>query len=128
MSRIKVEVVSRKAPRPRRRKRHFGQRMQALGGRRSMGARIVGAARWLMKPRALTWIAAALATVTVTFGTPHVLVTYRCNGVGTQATRCFECRYVGVQGMREYLGPQWNCPLVTMLPVNWSALIVKVTG
>ena len=42
--------------------------------------------------------------------------------------RCFECRYFGVQGMREQLGPNWDCPVVTMLPVNWAPLIAKVTG
>lgn len=128
MSKIKVEVVGRRAPRPRKRNPRTDLRAQALEGRRSTGARITGAAWWLLKPRVITWAAAALTAVTMTVGTPHVLVTYRCTGVGTQITRCFECRYFGIEGMRDHLGPQWNCPFVTMLPVNWSALITKVTS
>ena len=60
MSKIKVEVVGRRAPRPRKRNPRTDLRAQALEGRRSTGARITGAAWWLLKPRVITWAAAAL--------------------------------------------------------------------
>lgn len=128
MSRIKVEVVSRNAPRPRKRRPDPEKRAAVLQGRRTTGACLAAALRWLIKPRVVTWGASALVFVTVAYGTPHLLVTYRCTGVGTQATRCFECRYFGMQGMREQLGPNWDCPVVTMLPVDWAPLIARVTG
>jgi len=124
MSRIKVEVVSRNAPRPRKRRPDPEKRAAVLQGRRTTGARLAAALRWLIKPRVVTWGASALVFVTVAYGTPHLLVTYRC----IEGGRCFECRYFGVQGMRAQLGPNWDCPVVTMLPVNWAPLIARVTG
>lgn len=122
MSRIKVEVISRKAPRPRKRPAEPSKRQAALEGRRTTGERIFGALRWLLKPRVAAWLCAAVVGVTVTYGTPHVLVTYRC----LEGGRCFECRYFGVQGMRDQLGPQWNCPVFVMMPVDWAPLIRKL--
>ena len=127
MSRIKVEVISRKAPRPRKRPAEPSKRQAALEGRRSTGERIFGALRWMLRRSVATWLCAAVLGVTVIYGTPHVLVTYKCLGVGTPALRCFECRYFGVQGMREQLGVQWNCPVFVMMPVDWAPLIRKLT-
>src|SRR6056297_1474644 len=101
MSKIKVEVLGRKAPRPRKRKPEPAKRQRALEARRARTDRIFAALRWLLKRRVATWLCAAALGVTVTYGTPHVLVTYSCIDGG----RCFECRYFGIQGMRSQLGP-----------------------
>ena len=122
MSRIKVEVIGRKAPRPRKRTAEPSKRRMTLEGRRSAGDRIFGALHWLLRRNVAAWLCATVLGVSVTYGTPHVLVTYRC----TEGGRCFECRYFGVQGMREQLGPQWNCPVFVMMPVDWAPLIRKL--
>lgn len=128
MSDFKIEVLGRKGPRPIRRKPQTGKRMAALQPKPTASARIIGALRWLLKPRFAAWTAAALIAGVVTYGTPHLLVTYRCSNVGTAGMRCSECRYFGVQGMRNQLGPNWNCPVIAMLPVNWKAVLRKVVG
>ncbi|WP_112321921.1 hypothetical protein [Oceanibium sediminis] len=124
MSRIKVEVTSRRGPRPRKRPVEPTKRQKVLAARRARADRIIAVLRWLLKPRVATWVCAAALGVSVTYGTPHVLVTYRCIKDG----RCFECRYIGIQGMREQLGAQWNCPVFVMMPVNWAPLIRKLTN
>lgn len=124
MSRIKVEVVGRKPPRPRKRPAEPSKRQRELEARRTRADSIIAALRWLLRPRVATWLSAAVIGVTVTYGTPHVLVTYNCIDGG----RCFECRYFGVQGMRSQLGPNWNCPVFVMMPVNWAPLIRKLTN
>lgn len=128
MSDFKVEVLGRKGPRRRKQKPDLGKRTAALHPKRSAGARIVGALRWLLKPRFAAWTAAALIAGVITYGTPHLLVTYRCSNVGTASMRCSECRYFGMQGMRNQLGPNWDCPVIAMLPVNWKPVLRKVVG
>lgn len=122
MSEFKVEVLSRKAPRPRKRKRN-DERLAAAGEDRSMVLGVAAFLWWLVKPRRPILVIGALAFVIAAYGTPHVLVTHNCSGIGTAGQRCTICRYFGVQGMRSDLGPNWDCPLVVMLPVNWRALI-----
>ncbi|MCF8466207.1 MAG: hypothetical protein K9G33_02295 [Sneathiella sp.] len=124
MSEFKVEVLSRKAPRPRKRNRkREEERFAAAGENRSFMQGVVPLLWWLLKPRRPLWVLGALAFVVVVYGTPHMLVTHNCYSVGTPGQRCSECRYFGVQGMRGYLGPNWDCPVIVMLPVNWSALL-----
>lgn len=120
MSEFKVEVLSRKAPRARKRKE---ERFAAIEKNRSFMQGVAPLLWWLIKPRRPIWVLGALAFVVVVYGTPHVLVTYNCYGVGTPGQRCSKCRYFGVQGMRGYLGPNWDCPVIVMLPVDWSALL-----
>lgn len=122
MNRIRVEVVSRKPPRPRKRPAEPSKRRMTLEGRRSTGDRIIAVLRWLLRRSVATWLCAAALGVTVTYGTPHVLVTYSC----LESGRCFECRYFGVQGMRDQLGPQWDCPVFVMMPVDWAPIIRKL--
>lgn len=124
MNKFKIEVTSRRGPRPRKRPVEPTKRQKVLAARRARADRIIAVLRWLLKPRVATWFSAAIIGVTVTYGTPHVLVTYRCIKDG----RCFECRYFGVQGMREQLGPNWNCPVFVMMPVDWAPLIRKLTN
>jgi hypothetical protein len=128
MSDFDVEILSRKGPRRRRRKPETNKRRTALQSKRSAGAIAFGVLRWLLRPRFVAWMPVALVAVTLTYGTPHLLVTYRCGGVGTPGLRCSECRYIGVQGMREKLGPNWNCPVIAMLPFNWKAVVRTVVG
>ena len=117
MTEVKVEVLGRKLPRPRKLKWARVDRIKMAKRKASVFASATKLAWWLVKPRRASWSLASLAAVVVMFGTPHLLVTYRC---GEQ--RCDECRYIGVQGMRNHLGPNWTCPFITMLPVNWAAL------
>ena len=100
------------------------KRQKVLAARRARADRIIALLRWLLKPRVATWFAVAVIGVSLTYGTPHVLVTYRCIKDG----RCFECRYFGIQGMREQLGAQWDCPVFVMMPVDWAPLIRKLTN
>ncbi|ROT93629.1 hypothetical protein [Histidinibacterium lentulum] len=122
MTKIRVEVVSRKPPRPRKRTAEPSKRQTTLEGRRSIGDRIFSALHWLLRRSVAAWLCAAALAVTVTYGTPHVLVTYSCIDGG----RCFECRYFGIQGMRDQLGSQWNCPVFVMMPLDWAPLIRKL--
>jgi len=61
-------------------------------------------------------------SVVIGYGTPHLLITYRCPRVITPAQVCAECRYFGIQGMRTHVGLSGNCPVLVMLPVKWGAL------
>ena len=124
MNKIRVEVVSRKPPRSRKRTAEPSKRQTTLEGRRSIGDRIFSVLHWLLRRSVAAWLCAGALAVTVTYGTPHVLVTYNCIDGG----RCFECRYVGIQGMREQLGAQWNCPVFVMMPLDWAPLIRKLTN
>jgi len=128
MSDFDVEILSRKGPRRRKRKLDPGKRRKVLRAKPSVGLLVYGVLRGMLKPRVVVWLPVALIAGTLTYGTPHLLVTYRCGGVGTPAVRCSECRYIGVQGMREKLGPNWNCPVIAMLPFNWKAVVRKVVG
>jgi|GEM_PF-4277637 len=119
MSKIRVKVISRKPPRPRKRTAEPSERQKALEGQRTTGDRIFGVLHWLLRRSVFTWLCAVTLGVTVAYGTPHVLVTYSCLTGG----RCYECRYFGIQGMRDQLGPQWNCPVFVMMPVDWAPLI-----
>ena len=120
MSEFRIDVLSRKAPRPRKRK---AQQIEIAQGGRNTLQFTLALLWWLVKPRRPTWVIGALAFVMIAYGTPHLLVTYNCSGYGTPLQRCTACRYFGMQGMRSQLGPNWDCPIVAMLPVNWSALI-----
>ena len=121
MSKIEVEIQSRTAPR-----RHFWQKRRTVAieaaPTRGTGSAVIRGLWWLAKPRRTTWVPAVLTSVVLGFGTPHLLVYYRCGGVGTPAQRCYECNYYGVQGLRGQLGERWNCPVITMIPVNWKVL------
>lgn len=117
MTEVKVEVLGRKPPRPRKFKWVRVDRVKLAQPKTSAVASAAKLAWWLVKPRRASWALASIVAVVVVFGTPHMLVTYRCGG-----QRCNECRYIGVQGMRSHLGPNWTCPVITMLPVDWAAL------
>ncbi|WP_170765890.1 hypothetical protein [Ruegeria lacuscaerulensis] len=121
MSKITVEIQSRKAPIRRwwqKRRRADIPTAPSNGTWRA----VARAAWWIAKPRRITWAPAAVAALVLSFGTPHLLVYYRCGGVGTPGQRCYECNYYGVQGLRGQLGERWNCPVITMIPVNWNVL------
>lgn len=117
MTEVKVKILSRKPPRPRKFKWVRVDRIKKAQPKTSAVASAAKLAWWLVKPRRASWALASMVAAVVLFGTPHLLVTYRCGG-----QRCDECRYIGVQGMRSHLGPNWTCPVFTMLPVDWAAL------
>lgn len=121
MSKIEVEIESRKAPRRRWWQKRRTTEIPAAPSRSAWKV-VMRGLWWLAKPRPLTWGPALLTAVVLGFGTPHLLVYYRCGGVGTPAQRCYECNYYGVQGLRGQLGERWNCPVITMIPVNWNVL------
>jgi len=122
MSDFKVEVLGRKAPRRRKRKPKTGKRTAALHPRRLAGALVIGILRWLLRPRFVAWTAAAMMAGAVIYGTPHLLVTHNCTGVGTPSVRCTQCRYVGVQGFHRLQSPNRDCPVVALFPVKWIKL------
>lgn len=126
MSEFRIDVLGRKAPRPRKLKPEVSDRVAAAQGKRSLLRFALTLLWWVVKPRRTTWVLGALAFVLIAYGTPHVLVTYTCTGIGTPGLRCYECRYLGVQGMRDHMGQSWNCPVIAMLPVNWSAVARQV--
>lgn len=122
MREIRVVVLSRTAPRPGSRKRRTPEQAAGMKPKRSALMLAARGAWWIVKPRRATWALGALAAVVIGFGTPHLLITYRCPRVITPAQVCAECRYFGVQGMRTYVGLSGNCPVLVMLPVKWGAL------
>lgn len=122
MTEIRVVVLSRTAPRPGSRKRRTPEQAAGMPERRSALVVALRAAWWIVKPRRATWTLGAVVAVVIGFGTPHLLITYRCLWVGTPGQRCSECRYFGVQGMRTHVGPDQDCPVIVMLPVDWRAL------
>lgn len=121
MTEVKVEILGRKPPRPRfkwLRKTRIKQAQPRMGA----AFRIAKAAWWIVKPRRASWALASIVAVVVVFGTPHMLLTYQCLWRGTPGQRCTACSYIGVQGMRGYVGRDGNCPLIMLLPVDWAAL------
>lgn len=126
MSRIKVEVLGRKAPRPSKHGAQVSQRIATAQSERSIAREIVGFVWFFIKPRRLSWSLGALVFVIVAFGTPHLLVSGSCTGSGTPGSRCYECRYLGLQGVQSHMGPNWNCPAIAMIPVNWGVLARQV--
>lgn len=122
MSEIRVEVLGKKTPKPRKERRTVTDRVAVTQGNGSALRSVLGLAWWVVKPRRPTWVLGALAFVLIVYGTPHVLVSTNCTGTGTPGSRCYECRYLGVQGVRSHMGPHWNCPVIAMIPVNWRVL------
>lgn len=125
MSKFRIEVVGKKAPRPNKRGPQVSERIVAAQSERSTTRKVAGVVWFLVKPRRPTWALGALAFVLVTFGTPHLLVSGSCTGTGA-GSRCYECRYLGVQGVWSHMGPNWNCPVVAMIPMNWGVLAKQI--
>ena len=125
MSKFRIEVVGKKAPRPNKRGPRVSERIVAAQSERSTTRKVAGFAWFLVKPRRPTWALGALAFVLVTFGTPHLLVSGSCTGTGA-GSRCYECRYLGLQGVWSHMGPNWNCPVIAMIPMNWGVLAKQI--
>lgn len=73
---------------------------------------------WLRGPRTGLFAMLAIGYVLVAHGTPHILDTYRCSGVGTLGKCCYDCGYIGVGGVCPYMGRDWECPVFVMLPLK----------
>tara|TARA_R110002049_G_scaffold299134_1_gene489236 strand:+ start:2713 stop:3099 length:387 start_codon:yes stop_codon:yes gene_type:complete len=125
MSKIKVEVLGKKAPRPNRRAQKVSKRITTAQSERNLTRKVVSFVWFVVKPRRPTWALGALAFVLASFGTPHLLLSHDCTGTGA-GSRCYECRYGGFQGVWSHMGPNWNCPAVAMIPVNWGVLARQV--
>ncbi|AKO96664.1 hypothetical protein MALG_01480 [Marinovum algicola DG 898] len=121
MSEFKIEVVGRKGPRPKKPKPNGGKRPTILDARRTARLRKLRALLWLLKPRVATWGLAAIVYVVTAYGTPHLLVSFRCGGSGSHV-HCASCTYFGLQGMRTQYGRDGACWIVTLLPVDWRAV------
>lgn len=122
MTEFRVIVLSKKAPRSGTRKRRTPEQAAGMTPKRGPFGLVARAAWWIVKPRRATWALGALAAVVIGYGTPHLLITYRCPRVITSAQVCAECRYFGFQGMRTHVGLSGDCPVLVMLPVDWGAL------
>ncbi|WP_417524223.1 hypothetical protein [Marinovum sp.] len=127
MSEIKIEVVSRKGPRPKKTKPSGGKRPTILDARRAARLRKLRVVLWLLKPRVATWGLATILYVVLAYGTPHLLVTFRCGGSGSHV-HCASCNYFGLQGMRTQYGRDGACSIVTLLPVDWRAVRNQIVG
>ena len=125
MAKIRIEVLGRKAPRPNRRAQQVSKRITAAQSERSLMRKVAGLIWFVVKPRRPTWALGALAFVVVSFGTPHLLLWHSCTGTGA-GSRCYECRYLGFQGVWSHMGPNWNCPVIAVIPVNWGVLAKQV--
>lgn len=73
-----------------------------------------------MKPRKITWGAIALVGAALWYGTPYLLVTYRCQELGEPHVFCFECHYYGLNGWEEHTPGPGECPMIRMYPVEWK--------
>lgn len=63
------------------------------------------------------WVIAGLAAAVLVFGTPYLLISYRCDGRCGRAPE-YGCAYWGVQGGR-YGGPQdGRCPRIRLFPLD----------
>lgn len=103
MSDFEIEVVgtrSRQAPR--------------------RASRFLAALRWLFRPRVKLWAVLAGLGGMLIYGTPHLLVEYRCVKSGGSCQFYTECRYYGVQGWRYGEPHQGQCGLVRLIEVDWD--------
>lgn len=118
MTKFRVEVLS---ARPRGKRESAPKRLRGALGK---GVRAV-----LLRPH-LT-ILTGLTVFVLLVGTPHVGWDYQCRHAVWGTGACQEavwCEYYGVQGRRvEWPERGERCQLVKILPLDWEALIAKVT-
>ena len=126
MTKFTIDVLGKKAPRPNKHGPKVSERIATAQSERSLMRKVAGVLWFVVRPRRPTWALGALAFVLVSFGTPHLLVWDNCTGKGTPGSRCYECRYGGFQGVWSHMGPNWNCPVIAMIPVNWGVLAKQV--
>ncbi|WP_415184456.1 hypothetical protein [Phaeovulum sp.] len=74
MTKLKIDVLGKKAPRPNKHGPKVSERITATQSERSLSRTVAGLIWFLVKPRRPTWALGALAFVVVSFGTPHLLV------------------------------------------------------
>lgn len=56
------------------------------------------------------------------FGTPHMLVEYKCIEINRACHSYTSCDYVGVHGWQHYAPGGANCPMVKMMPLDAGKL------
>ena len=65
------------------------------------------------------WLVIALVMGVLTFGTPHLLISYSCHGRCNKFSQQYDCAYFGVQGMRRNVPPhQGKCSPIKFLPLD----------
>ena len=98
--------------------------IEVVGARRPQGprrcSRLRAALGWLIRPRIKTWLVIGALGGMLIYGTPHVLVTYRCIKHGGTCQVFTECRYYGVQGWRYGAPDQGRCGFIRLIPTNWE--------
>ncbi|WP_210880378.1 hypothetical protein [Roseovarius autotrophicus] len=77
MTDFRIDVLGRKAPRPRKLKPEVNDRVAAAQGKRSVLRFALGLLWWVVKPRRPTWVLGALAFVLIAYGTVSVSWTSR---------------------------------------------------
>jgi len=82
--------------------------------------RALRALRWLIRPRIKTWLVLGLVAGCLLYGTPHLLITYRCHKSGGKCQVFADCNYVGVQGWRAAYPDQGRCSYLRLLPIRWG--------
>lgn len=103
MSEFDVEVVG-------------GRDIRPVNTRRQRAMR---ALRWLIRPRVKVWLALGLIGGMLVYGTPHLLITYRCHKSGGKCQVFTDCNYYGVQGWRAAYPDQGRCSYLRLLPIQW---------
>lgn len=61
------------------------------------------------------WILTGLVVGSLFFGTPHVLVHYRCYGRCGQNATEFNCQYFGISGWRTAAAVHVNCARIRLM-------------
>lgn len=61
------------------------------------------------------WTLTGIVLASLLFGTPHMLIQYKCYGrCGPNATE-FNCQYLGIRGWKPTDAEQGKCPRVRLL-------------
>jgi len=82
--------------------------------------RAMRALRWLIRPRVKVWLVLGLLAGCLLYGTPHLLITYRCHKSGGKCQVFTACNYVGVQGWRAAYPDRGRCAYLRLLPIRWG--------
>lgn len=93
---------------------------QTIGPTDTRRQRAMRALRWLLRPRIKVWLVLSLLAGGLLYGTPHLLITYRCQKSGGKCQVFTDCNYVGVQGWRAAYPDQDRCSYLRLLPIRWE--------
>ncbi|MFD0986236.1 hypothetical protein [Methyloligella solikamskensis] len=77
------------------------------------------ALRWLIRPRIKTWLLLVIISLGLIYGTPHLMIAYRCHKAYGQCVTYSDCRYIGIQGWRHGRPVNGQCSYVRIMPIDW---------